>query len=205
MVADYPLEFKVFLLLSIISTLPIPKIYRFLKAKSSISASSAGGSAQSLQGTTVPSRRPATAGTSASQFSSGEIDLEQGGSVAPNTIGGLKGGGVITPPLDVKAVFEHLRKAQETLPQTEPQKRIETESGEAGINFTNREPDIDESQQGRQPRLRDTAKRTEKARDRSDIGNFEAWCCTCGWIGAFPQQKCANCMSDFCSSCAMVE
>jgi hypothetical protein len=187
-------------------------------AKSSTLASSASESAQSLQGRTESSGRPAAARTSY------DSQLEQGGIVASNATSSLKGEDVIVPPLkaslgdrqsgqeaepdgrgligveEVKlgkskedwteAEFVHLRKAQKTPPRTtKPQERIETVSSEACINFAGQEPGIAEGRQGGQ------------AGDRSEIGNCEAWCCSCGMIGAFPRGKCAHCESKFCSSC----
>jgi hypothetical protein len=245
LVANYLLDLKAFLLLSIMSTLPIPKIYRDLRTRGCTSASSAGETTQSLQGDAVSSER--TVRQSASYFSNSDNELvygsqpAEGNSTSRNSINSSKDEGAILPPLgsslsdpqevqraepneiefiggigvspetgeenrtDTKSV--HVRQQQETPSRTvaEPQQRTEIQPGEARISVTGHEPGIPEEQRWKELRQPDTPERNEKAEDRIENDSCEAWCCGCGRIEIFPQGRCTNCMSSFCSSCMRVD
>jgi len=125
-----------FLLSLIVSTLPIPKIYRAIKARASTSATSVGESVQSLQGGAVSSEL-FTVRQSASYFSNDDIELVYGGPLAEgnslpsNSIDGREDEEAILPPLESS---------------------IETQTGDARISVAGQDPGVTDEQQGDEPR-----------------------------------------------------
>jgi hypothetical protein len=190
--ANYCLiDVKALLLFVIISAIPLPKIYKVLSGKRSTLLPSARNSAQTLEENTTSSKFSRTLRASISFFSQRDWELVYGKeAVVVSSAPRINEAG-ISPSLEI--ALGNQRSGQQTRLDIKQVMKI------GGQTQTERE------EQGEEPRQRDTQEGNEKAEDRTEKSDCEAWCCGCGRIEIFPQRICDNCRSSLCPSCIQTD